>query len=118
MNVYSIIIFKQPSIVLSSAFFLDKCMFWEKSSIQEILRFVSKEVVSRTKNGEQNSILHKEYMCHCFIHENGLACAVITNEEYPSRIVFNLIHHVLEEFTTWKNAEFDFPLIQELIVKY
>ena len=131
MRLYSIILFnnnkqlKSP-VVLSSAAYLDDFMFYERSSVRDITRFVSREVVSRSQPGERNSIIHEGYLCHAYVRGDSLACAVICDEEYPQRVAFSLIYSVVEQFTAkefpWKAAtqdtEFEFPILQEHVKKY
>jgi synaptobrevin family protein YKT6 len=108
--------------ILSSAYYLDDFMFWEKSSARELMKFVSREVVERVRNGK-SSILHQGYLCHAYVRYDDLACAIICDEEYPENIVYSLISEIiirfLEKGYEWssvtEDVEFEFPFIQDKI---
>ena len=83
-------------------------------------------MVARSQPGDRNSILHQGHLCHAYVRSDHLACAVICDEEYPSRVAYSLVQSTLDRFTAkefpWKAAttdtEFEFPVIQEDVVKY
>lgn len=132
MKIFSIIIAScqdgSPPILLSSTHNLDDISFWYRSSVKELACFVSKEVLSRSKASDCLSVQHKEYMCHARSCSNGLGVAVLSDEEYPSRVAFTMIDEVLDLFNSsfnesqWRKFTSDTSLnvigIDELLVKY
>ena len=95
MKLYSIILmrwleFGKEPVILSSVHELSSFGYFTRGSARELLIFVGREVAARTRKGERQSVLHKGHMCHCYVHPNGMACAVICDEEYPQRVGFNL----------------------------
>mmetsp|Transcript_22712 Transcript_22712/g.63858 ORF Transcript_22712/g.63858 Transcript_22712/m.63858 type:complete len:200 (-) Transcript_22712:146-745(-) len=131
MKLYTLMIFNKPAedarpAVVSSAEMLGDFMFYERGSVRELTRFVSREVVQRSPKGERNSVMHKGHLCHAYVRGDGLAMAAISDEEYPPRVAFSLIHEMMEQFTLkefpWKAAtedhEFAFSVLQEYIEKF
>jgi len=116
---------KQP-VTLAGAYYLNDFMFWERSSARDIVRFVSREVVGRSRPGDRNSVLHQGHLCHAYVRGDSLACAVICDEEYPQRVAFSLIHSVIDKFiakefpwqATQADTEFEFPILEDLVEKY
>lgn len=68
-----------------------------------------------------------DYMCHCYLRQDGLGAVIVTDKEYPSRVAFNLETRLLDDFDAkymfyhyfhfiirarWKNAKEDnqFPV--------
>lgn len=127
MKLYSIILMHivTKPVFLSSAYYLDDFMFWEKSTVRELLKFVSREVVQRVRNGK-SAILHEGYLCYAYVRFDNLACAIICDEEYPDSVAYSLISEIITRFLEknydWKNVtediEFEFPFIQNKIVEW
>ena len=71
-------------------------------------------------------MVHKGHLCHAYVRGDGLAVALISDEEYPPRVAFSLIQLILEQFTAkefpWKAARddtnFDYPELQNHIIKF
>jgi len=104
MKVFSIVIFRWISssetelpILICSCFELSNFGYFQRNSVKEVSLFVSREVVGRTKQSEKQTIQHQDYLCHAFVTNDGLGCAVIADKEYPSRVAFNLINKAAEE---------------------
>lgn len=41
-----------------------------------------------------------EYMCHCYLRQDGLGAVIVTDKEYPARVAFNLETKLLDDFDT------------------
>jgi len=104
MKVFSIIILrwfddsKKRSTVLSSAYELSSFSYFQRGSVREVALFVSREVAQRSKKGERVSVTHEGYMCHSFVHPSEVACALLTDAEYPQRVAFNLCTIAIDNF--------------------
>jgi len=104
MKVFSIIILrwyedpKKPSNVLSSAYELSSFSYFQRGSVKEVALFVSREVAQRSKKGERQSISHQGYMCHSFVHPAEVSCALLTDNDYPQRVAFNLCNLAVDNF--------------------
>ena len=44
-----------------------------------------------------------EYMCHCHVRSDNLSAVIISDLEYPSRVVFTLMIKIMDQFAM------DFP---------
>lgn len=102
MKVISLIILatreSSPAIQLASEFNLSDFSFFTRSSVKEVACFVSREVVTRSAPGSLLSVEHKDFLCHVRVCMNGLAAAVLADQEYPARVAFGLIQEALDLF--------------------
>ena len=98
-----------------------------------MITFFTKTFTKRTQPGQRQSITHESYIVHCYVRSDGLAGAVTTDLEYPSRVAFVLLTQVLDEFTnahgnSWESAgkpgsgsdeySMEFPPLETYLVKY
>lgn len=93
-----------------------------------MLTFFSKTFTKRTEPGQRQSISHESYVVHCYVRSDGLAGAVITDEEYPARVAFVLLTQLLDEFATssgdsWRTMDLcvestTYPPLEEYLRKY
>lgn len=106
------------------------------SSIAEFMNFFSRTVAERTSSGQRQSIQENSYTAHVFSRASDNLCGVIvTDQEYPVRVVFSLLNKILEEFSlsfsrsVWeakaeeskrsgKQVLLDWAKLGEYIVKY
>ena len=77
-----------------------------------MLTFISRTLIQRTNPSERQSVSHEgishslfvlwvvDYMCHCYLRQDGLGAVVVTDKEYPARVAFNLESKLLDEFDT------------------
>jgi len=100
------------------------------------MNFFSRTVAERTSSGQRQSIQDNNYVAHAYSRAgDGLAGVIVTDQDYPVRVVFSLLNKILEEFATkvtkatWeakanegrrtgKAALCEFPQLNEYIVKY
>lgn len=100
------------------------------------MNFFSRTVAERTSAGQRQSILDNNYVAHAYSRAgDGLAGVIVTDQDYPVRVVFSLLNKILEEFatkvgkSTWeakanegrrtgKAVLCDFPQLNDYIVKY
>lgn len=65
------------------------------------MNFFSKTVAERTASGQRQSVIENGYTAHAFARaSDSLTGVIITDEEYPVRVVFSLLNKILDEFTT------------------
>jgi synaptobrevin family protein YKT6 len=88
-----------------------------------MLTFFSKTFTKRTQSGQRQSITHESYVVHCYVRSDGLAGAVTTDLEYPSRVAFVLLTQVLDEFTNahgtvWRDATEPYSMMFEPLEGY
>jgi len=131
MKLYSACLFKWIDggnpILVAASYELSNLSFWQKGSAKEVFLFISREVTKRSKIGERNSILHKEHLCHCYVQSDGLACAIVTDEEYPQRVAFSLLLKCMEIVKSTSNLNWQtltadrnatVPNLDEILLKY
>lgn len=100
------------------------------------MNFFSRTVAERTSSGQRQSIQENSYTAHVYSRASDLLAGVIvTDQEYPVRVVFSLLNKILDEFTTkvrqdvWeakaresrasgKQVLVDWPVLADYIVKY
>lgn len=103
VKLYSItVIFKAHSKVntLKSAQDVTEFGFFQRSSVSEFLKFTSSVCAERTQVGQRQSVKEQNYMCHVFIRDDRIGSVVISDHEYPRRVVFNLMSKVCEDFAS------------------
>jgi synaptobrevin family protein YKT6 len=97
--------------------------------VKEMLTFFTKTFTKRTEPGQRQSITHEQYVVHCYVRSDGLAGAVTTDLEYPSRVAFVLLTQLLDEYIatmgkSWMNTSenepysIDYEPLEEYLVKY
>eukprot|EP01083_Nonionella_stella_P040362 109581_1 len=103
--------------------------YFQRTGVKEMITFFTKTFTKRTQPGQRQSITHESYIVHCYVRSDGLAGAVTTDLEYPSRVAFVLLTQVLDEFTnangnSWEGAgatqeySMEFPPLETYLVKY
>ena len=92
-----------------------------------MLTFFTKTFTKRTEPGQRQSITHESYVIHCYVRSDGLAGAVTTDLEYPSRVAFVLLTQLLDEYiaamgSSWKNTSeaysIEYPPLEDYLAKY
>ena len=87
-----------------------------------MLTFISRTLLQRTNYSERQSVSHegmlcsvcsyaKDYMCHCYLRQDGLGAVIVTDKEYPSRIAFNLETRLLDDF----DAKYMYFIVKTLL---
>lgn len=96
-------------------------------TVKEMLTFLAKTFTERTAKGQRQSVTHESYVVHCYVRSDGLAGAVTTDLEYPSRVAFVLLTQLLDDFTntlgdSWQTVtqpdSITFAPIEEYLQKY
>ncbi|CAG9463283.1 unnamed protein product [Pedinophyceae sp. YPF-701] len=71
--------------------------FFQRTSVREMLQFVSRTIVQRTRPGSRQTVEHEGYLCHAH-NRDGLGAIVVTSHDYPSRSAFCVINEVVDQF--------------------
>jgi len=102
------------AIKLAEVSDLSDVSIWKRSLFKENLVFGCRTVVSLTSNGARQSVNMQKvpFVAHTYVRVDGLAGVVITDEEYPDRVAYTLLHNILREFDTkckgaWVNQKSD-----------
>ena len=83
--------------IMKASYDLQSFGFFQRSSVQEFMSFVSKTIVERTQVATRQSVKEGDYMCQVYVGDS-LSGVLITDHEYPSRVAHTLISKVLDEF--------------------
>jgi len=114
-------------IPVTAATDLSSFGYFQRQGVKEMLTFFSKTFTKRTQPGQRQSITHESYVVHCYVRSDGLAGAVTTDLEYPSRVAFVLLTEVLDNFTnmagnSWRDAtepySMNFEPLEGYLAKY
>ncbi|KAK8799489.1 hypothetical protein WA158_006038 [Blastocystis sp. Blastoise] len=121
MKVLSIAILRvdanvENPLVLCQETELSSFGYFQRSTVGQMLTFISRTLIKRTNKTERQSVAHDEYMCHCYLRADGLGAVIVTDKEYPSRVAFGLETRLLDDFDSkfvgrWKNAKNDNELV-------
>ena len=93
--------------------------FFQRSSVKELLTFVSRTVAKRTAKGQRQTLKHEEYFCN-MQNRDGLVAVVFVDQEYPSRAAFSIVAKVLDDFVDqsadrWRSATADSEEASQLL---
>lgn len=72
--------------------------FFQRGAVSEMLRFVSRTLVTRTPPGARQSVEHEGHPCHCAVSGSGWGAVAVATADYPSRAAFCVLHELL---TRW-----------------
>ena len=102
--------------------------FFKRGTVRDFIKFHARTVVTRTQRGQRQTIQFENDIGKCFayVQENGLAGAVITDNDYPMRVAFTLLNEALKRFelrafpwqTVDKDVDLDFKEGGELLTKF
>jgi len=104
MKLFSLLVLHKPEggggdpSVLKAAFDLTSFGYFQRSSIQEFIRFTSKILAERTPLAQRQSVKENEYMCHVYVRADGLVGVCVSDEEYQTRVAHSLITKILDDF--------------------
>ena len=131
VQVISVILYKYEtsnSVELSSHHNLSRVDFFKRSTVRDFIKFHARTVVTRTSRGQRQTIQFENDVGKCcvYVQENGLAGAVITDNDYPMRVAFTLLNEALKRFEArafpWqsidRDTELDFKEGAELLAKF
>ncbi|CAB3402248.1 unnamed protein product [Caenorhabditis bovis] len=104
MKLYSVqVLHKNPENsnvkIMKTAFDLSSFSFFQRGSVQEFMTFTGKLLVERSGLGARSSVKENEYMCHCYVRNDGLSAVCVTDAEYQSRVAMSCLGRVLDDFT-------------------
>jgi hypothetical protein len=86
--------------------------YFQRSSVKEMLAFLSKTIVQRTAAGQRQTVRQEDYFCHVHVKDGGIAGVAVTDRDYPTIAAFSVVGKVLEEFLqqgdeSWRTATAD-----------
>ncbi|XP_022112389.1 synaptobrevin homolog YKT6 [Pieris rapae] len=130
VKVYGLVVLYKgvtSATILKAAYDLQSFSFFQRSSVQEFMTFVSKTIVERTHQASRQSVKEGEYMVQVYVRGDNLAGVLISDHEYPNRVAHTLITKLLDDFSAkvpvaiWQTGDettIDFPVLPEYLAKY
>eukprot|EP01065_Artemidia_motanka_P007443 TRINITY_DN136_c2_g1_i1.p1 TRINITY_DN136_c2_g1~~TRINITY_DN136_c2_g1_i1.p1 ORF type:complete len:234 (+),score=81.76 TRINITY_DN136_c2_g1_i1:82-702(+) len=115
-KLYSIAILKwkdvQQPVFLCAATDLSSFGFFQRSTVQDFLVFISRTLASRTEPGTRQEVEKDDQRIFVHSKSNGLACVVCANEHYPSQTALTITSKMLMDFQAafegkWEDAASD-----------
>ena len=85
-------------VILSQAYEVSEFGFFQRGGVREMLTFFTRTFVKRTGKGKRQCVEHEGHLCHVQMRANGLACCIITDQDYPSRVAFSAAQDLLRQF--------------------
>lgn len=90
------------------------------------MAFTSSVIVERTQVGQRQTVKEQDYRCHVFVRSDQLACVVVADKDYPTRVCFTVMNKVLDMYSadfprsSWPQAASDlsYPPLDTLLAKY
>ncbi|EPZ34175.1 snare-like protein [Rozella allomycis CSF55] len=107
-----------PNKLVCGEYDLSSFSFFQRSSVQEFLKFFSCTLSERTQPAVRQSVQEEG---HVYSHPSSpLSCVIICDTEYPARVAFSLINKILDDYITkfGQKIETSFPELKEYIAKY
>lgn len=106
MKIFSVSIYtKSPKTTgLCSASDLSSFGYFQRSSVQEFMNFLSSTVVDRSNPGQRQSVEEEKYIGHVYVRSDDLAGVIVSDQEYPARVAHSLLNKMLEEFSSSGNS--------------
>lgn len=89
---------EQDPILLGMAQDLSSFGYFQRTSVKEMITFVSRTIVRRTQLGQRQTVQHEDYFCHVHVRESGLAGIAVADKDYPARAAFSVVATVLDEY--------------------
>lgn len=86
--------------------------YFQRSSVKEMLAFLSKTIVQRTAVGQRQTVKQEDYFCHVHVKDGGIAGVAVTDKDYPTIAAFSVVGKAIEEFLakgdeSWRTATAD-----------
>lgn len=116
---------KDP-IIIGMAADLSTFGFFQRSTVKEMLTFVSRTVAKRTQIGQRQTVQHDAYYCHAY-NRDGLVGIAFVDQDYPTRAGFCVVNKVLEDYQlqvgeSWRGIKIDsedaLPILETAIQAY
>jgi len=112
---------------LKSAHDLQAFSYFQRSTVKEFMQFTGCTIVERSTKGVRASVKEQDYMCHVYVHQNGLSGVAVCDKDYPQRVAFNMLNKLIEDFaaevsaatyTTSDPSTYTFEKCQVMLEKY
>ena len=87
--------------------------YFQRSSVREMLTFISRTIVKRTQPGQRQSVEQDQYLVHVS-NRGGLVAIAVMDKEYPTRAAFSVLGKMSDDYVnrfgdSWKTVSGDDP---------
>ena len=101
----------KDAFLLGIAADLSSFGYFQRSTVKEMLTFLSRTVAKRTQPGQRQSVQQEEYYAHIY-NRDGLVGIAIVDKDYPARAAFGVVSKVLDDFSEssqqrWRSIQAD-----------
>lgn len=102
---------EKDAFLLGIAADLSSFGFFQRSTVKEMLTFLSRTVAKRTQPGQRQSVQQEEYYAHIY-NRDGLVGIAIVDKDYPARAAFGVVNKMLDDFSEssqerWRSIQAD-----------
>ncbi len=73
--------------------------FFQRSSVEEFMKFTAKIITERTQLATRSSVKEQEYFAHVFLRDDSLGAVLFSDQEYNKRVAHSLLNKILDEFS-------------------
>lgn len=75
--------------------------YFQRSTVKEMLTFVSRTVARKTQIGQRQTVQQDEYLCHVH-NKDGLVGVAFCDKEYPPRAGFCVVGKIIDDYIALK----------------
>lgn len=117
---------EKDAFLLGIAADLSSFGFFQRSTVKEMLTFLSRTVAKRTQPGQRQSVQQEEYYAHIY-NRDGLVGIAIVDKDYPARAAFGVVNKILDDFSessqqNWRSIQADStdaqPVLDSAVIKF
>ena len=107
VKIYGVFLLKQNSpsskpLLLSSYYDSGSWYsFFYTDQLSELTIFLAKLLAEKTTPGFRQQVEKDELTGYVQKTRDGLSCVVVTDQDYPFRVAFDLVRHTLRDFQDW-----------------
>mmetsp|Transcript_23036 Transcript_23036/g.43256 ORF Transcript_23036/g.43256 Transcript_23036/m.43256 type:complete len:204 (-) Transcript_23036:258-869(-) len=115
----------QRPLMLAQATDMSSFSFFTRGKAKEFIIFGSRTTCQRTPPGERVTVNcgYKDYVAHSMVRSDKLAGVVVTDEEYPKDMAYQLLYLVLRDVNAklgdkWKKVKAESKVSPPFMEKY
>lgn len=72
--------------------------YLERKAVRELGNFLAREIFPKVQVNQRDLITHKDYLFLVLRWSDGLAVSAFTDKEYPSRVAYQLLSRIHDDF--------------------
>lgn len=115
MKLFGILIMASPpelpdAVICSSAIDVSSFGFFQRSSAQEFMIFVSRTVAKRTQPFSKVQLQQEPHVIFAQASGDGLVAVAVCDNEYNARVAFTMLGQVLQDFQQTFRGKYQRPV--------